>query len=259
MFILQIKCELLDSQKKAASLHELSAQLLVHTQTQILPQASEQTQNQTHASNCLEAQEKVHVIGNRLWLLLWEVSADLEGLERRLGTMDTQQDSLPLSPVDKSDTSGSTSPVSEETVTSRRRSPLGKSNHAHPGPPDSCPHHSLTRSLGSGGCASSRSDSPLARSSSSSSSLSSSCPPRAQSFILKVLRAALPLQLLLLLLFGLACLVPTTEEDNSCHHANNFSRSFHPMLRYTNGPEILFHVYECSLLLSGLSSSATQR
>lgn len=91
---------------------------------------------------------------------------------------------------------------------------------------------SLTSSQSGAGCASSRSDFPLVPSSSSSSS----CPPRGQSFILRVLRAALPLQLLLLLLIGLACLVPMTEEDYSCHHANNFARSFHPMLRYTNGP-----------------------
>ncbi|CAB1340090.1 unnamed protein product, partial [Coregonus sp. 'balchen'] len=228
----QIKRELLDSQQKASSLQELSAQLLVHTQATTQIQVSEQAQNQAHGSERLEAQEKVHVIGNRLRLLLREVSADLEGLEKRLETMDTQQDSLPLSPVDKSDISGSTSPVSEGTSTSRRRSPRGKSSHAHPGPPESGPHHSLTSSLSGSGCASSRSDSPLVLSSSSSSS----CPPRGQSFILRVLRAALPLQLLLLLLIGLACLVPMTEEDYSCHHANNFARSFHPMLRYTNGP-----------------------
>ncbi|XP_042156778.1 nesprin-1 isoform X2 [Oncorhynchus tshawytscha] len=224
----QIKCELLDSQQKASSLQELSAQLLVHTQatSQSQPQAAEQAQNQLQGSEHLEAQEKVHVIGNRLRLLLREVSTDLEGLERRLETMDTQ-DSLPLSAVDKSDISGSTSPVSEGTSTSRRRSPRGKSSHAHPGPPESGPHHS---SQSGAGCASSRSDFPLVPSS------SSSCPPRGQSFILRVLRAALPLQLLLLLLIGLACLVPMTEEDYSCHHANNFARSFHPMLRYTNGP-----------------------
>uniref|UniRef100_A0A674A285 Spectrin repeat containing nuclear envelope protein 1 n=1 Tax=Salmo trutta TaxID=8032 RepID=A0A674A285_SALTR len=163
----QIKRELLDSQQKASSLQELSAQLL----------------NQAQGSEHLEAQEKVHVIGNRLRLLLREVSTDLEGLERRLETMDTQQ-------------------------------PRGKSSHS------------------GAGCASSRSDFPMVPSSSSSSS----CPPRGQSFILRVLRAALPLQLLLLLLIGLACLVPMTEEDYSCHHANNFARSFHPMLRYTNGP-----------------------
>ncbi|GLD72930.1 nesprin-1 isoform X1 [Lates japonicus] len=45
-----------------------------------------------------------------------------------------------------------------------------------------------------------------------------------------------PAHLLPPALIGLACLMPMTEEDYSCHHANNFARSFHPMLRYTNGP-----------------------
>ncbi|XP_062323195.1 nesprin-1-like isoform X2 [Osmerus eperlanus] len=230
----QIKRELLDSQQKVASLQELSAQLLVHTQarSQLQPQTSEQAQREAQGVERLEAREKVHVIGNRLRLLLREVSSDLEGLERRLETMGTLQKSLPLSPVDKSDTSGSTSPISEGVVISRRRSPRGKTSQAHPGLPHSGPRHRLTKSPAGAGFASSPSDlsSDLLPSPASSSS------SRGQPFFFRVLRAALPLQLLLLLLIGLACLVPMTEEDYSCHHANNFARSFHPMLRYTNGP-----------------------
>ncbi|XP_068110339.1 nesprin-2 isoform X3 [Hyperolius riggenbachi] len=56
------------------------------------------------------------------------------------------------------------------------------------------------------------------------------------SFFYRVLRAAIPLQLLLLLLLLLACMIPFSEEDYSCAQANNFARSFYPMLRYTNGP-----------------------
>ncbi|MEE6493974.1 hypothetical protein FKM82_016982 [Ascaphus truei] len=59
---------------------------------------------------------------------------------------------------------------------------------------------------------------------------------RQRSFFYRVLRAALPLQLLLLLLLLLACMIPFSEEDYSCTQANNFARSFYPMLRYTNGP-----------------------
>lgn len=55
-------------------------------------------------------------------------------------------------------------------------------------------------------------------------------------FLLRVLRTALPLQLLLLLLLAIACLVPLSEEDYSCILANNFRRSLDPMLRYTDGP-----------------------
>ncbi|XP_031211612.1 nesprin-2 isoform X2 [Mastomys coucha] len=63
----------------------------------------------------------------------------------------------------------------------------------------------------------------------------SSSQPR-RSFLSRVIRAALPLQLLLLLLLLLACLLPASEDDYSCTQANNFARSFYPMLRYTNGP-----------------------
>lgn len=68
----------------------------------------------------------------------------------------------------------------------------------------------------------------------SSTHPNSSRPPR--SFLSRVIWAALPLQLLLLLLLLLACLLPASVEDYSCTQANNFARSFYPMLRYTNGP-----------------------
>ncbi|CAH2328699.1 nesprin-2 isoform X2 [Pelobates cultripes] len=60
--------------------------------------------------------------------------------------------------------------------------------------------------------------------------------PKKPSFLYRVLRAAFPLQLLLLLLLLLACMIPFSEEDYSCTQANNFARSFYPMLRYMNGP-----------------------
>lgn len=88
----QIKRELLDSQQKVSSLQELSAQLLVNTKPQTLLLQSEATEEiRPQGSECLEAQEKVHVIWNRLKLLLREVSSDLEGLERRLEAVDTRQ------------------------------------------------------------------------------------------------------------------------------------------------------------------------
>ncbi|RMB98642.1 hypothetical protein DUI87_24859 [Hirundo rustica rustica] len=60
--------------------------------------------------------------------------------------------------------------------------------------------------------------------------------PHSPSFFYRVFRAALPLQLFFLLLLLLACMIPSSEEDYSCTQANNFARSFYPMLRYTNGP-----------------------
>ncbi|KAL8168823.1 UNVERIFIED_CONTAM: hypothetical protein K2H54_018598 [Gekko kuhli] len=56
------------------------------------------------------------------------------------------------------------------------------------------------------------------------------------SFFSRVLRAALPFQLLLLLLLLFAFMVPPSEEDYNCARANNFARSFYPMLHYVNGP-----------------------
>nr|XP_056707200.1 nesprin-2 [Euleptes europaea] len=60
--------------------------------------------------------------------------------------------------------------------------------------------------------------------------------PETPSFFYRVLRVALPLQLLFLLLLLLASMVPSSEEDYSCTRANNFARSFYPMLQYTKGP-----------------------
>ncbi|KAM9778675.1 nesprin-2a isoform 1-T4 [Syngnathus typhle] len=61
-----------------------------------------------------------------------------------------------------------------------------------------------------------------------------SSPPR--SFFCRVLQAAVPFHLLLLFLLFLPCLLPRSEIDSSCTVTNNFARSFHPMLHYTNGP-----------------------
>lgn len=231
----QIKRELLDSQQKVASLQELSSQLLVAAKPQ--GQASEQSRAQ--GSECLEAKEKVHVIMNRLRLLLRQVSADLEGLEKNLEATDKQQACLPLLTA-TSDICCSVAPLTGAAAQSRQRSPRGKSSQARPGHHKSGRRHSRSRSPGAAGCVSSRSDfldgSSSTSTSCAASSISSSSSTKGKAFMLRVLRAALPVHLLLLLLIGLACLVPMTQEDYSCHHANNFARSFHPMLHYTNGP-----------------------
>jgi len=59
---------------------------------------------------------------------------------------------------------------------------------------------------------------------------------RRRAFLSRVLRTAVPIQVLMLLILGMACLVPMTEEDYSCVLTNNLRRSLDPMLRYTDGP-----------------------
>ncbi|KAK7133089.1 hypothetical protein R3I94_015094 [Phoxinus phoxinus] len=205
----QIQRELTETEQKVDSLQELSGQLLV----------------QAHGSECLEAQERVHVIGNRLRLLLKAVDTDLELLEKELQTSGNRQDASLWSVTDDAETSGSVSPVSDVSVSTKRQSLRGKCSVSEPGSSARRPRHRLPSGSG---CASSHSG--------SSGSQGGAAVARCQPFLLRVLRAALPLQLLLLLIVGLTCLVPMTEQDYSCAHANNFARSFHPMLRYTNGP-----------------------
>ncbi|XP_076782867.1 nesprin-1 isoform X4 [Arvicanthis niloticus] len=200
--LMQIKQELLKSQLRVASLQDMSRQLLVNAE----------------GSDCLEAKEKVHVIGNRLKLLLKEVSHHIKDLEKLLDMSSSQQDLSSWSSADELDTSGSVSPTSGRSTPNRQKSPRGKCSLSQPGPSVSSPKSRSTKG-GSG------------------SSLSEPRPARVgRAFLFRVLRAAIPLQLLLLLLIGLTCLVPMSEKDYSCARSNNFARSFHPMLRYTNGP-----------------------
>lgn len=205
----QIQRELTETEQKVDGLQELSGQLLV----------------QAHGNECLEAQERVHVIANRLRLLLKAVETDLEMLEKELQDSGNRQDASLWSVTDETETSGSVSPVSEVSVSTKRQSLRGKCSVSDPGSSSRLRRHRLARGSG---CDSSRSG--------SSGSQGGAAVVRCQPFLLRVLRAALPLQLLLLLIVGLTCLVPMTEQDYSCTLANNFARSFHPMLRYTNGP-----------------------
>jgi len=51
----------------------------------------------------------------------------------------------------------------------------------------------------------------------------------------RVLRTALPLQAMLVLLLGAACLVPHCDDEYCCQLLNNFAHSFEPMLEHAGG------------------------
>uniref|UniRef100_A0A480L0G3 Nesprin-2 n=2 Tax=Sus scrofa TaxID=9823 RepID=A0A480L0G3_PIG len=151
-----------------------------------------------HGEDYIEAEEKVHVIEKKFKQLLEQVSQDLMSLEgsQNLGS------SLPsLDEANPEEPVAASSPASEAKLRAERtRRDKNRTDSRVP----------------------------------SSTHPNSSRAPR--SFLSRVIWAALPLQLLLLLLLLLACLLPASVEDYSCTQANNFARSFYPMLRYTNGP-----------------------
>ncbi|XP_067324598.1 nesprin-2 [Anolis sagrei] len=148
-----------------------------------------------------EANEKVHVIGKKLKQLLEGVSQDLKVSQ---GSQDISAFQTQGSEVD----SGRYHQLSEKPSTYRHKGDRRKSLE-----------NKISSNIR-------MEDGDEAR----------PAAPKTLSFFYRVLRAALPLQLLFLLLLLLASLIPFSEEDYSCTHANNFARSFYPMLRYINGP-----------------------
>ncbi|XP_076978529.1 nesprin-2 isoform X1 [Tamandua tetradactyla] len=182
-------------------LTQLEKELVEHQpQVKCLQEISDSLLIKEQGEHYIEAEEKVHVIEKKLTQLLEQVSQDLKSLQRS----QNPDPSLPsMDGIDFGDRHPAATSVpapQAEFGTERTTKGKRKADGRMPGP----------------------------------AGPSSSRPPR--SFLSRVLRAALPLQLLLLLLLLLACLLPTSEEDYSCTQANNFARSFYPMLRYTNGP-----------------------
>ncbi|XP_007638273.2 nesprin-2 isoform X3 [Cricetulus griseus] len=153
-----------------------------------------------HGEDYIEAEEKVHVIGKKLKQLREQVAQDLMSFQGSLNP-DPSLDSF-----DEVD-SGLPPPAASAPVSYAKQFGAERSTKE-----EEAADSRMSHLYGPG-----------------------SSQPR-RSFLSRVIRAALPLQLLLLLLLLLACLLPASEEDYSCTQANNFARSFYPMLRYTNGP-----------------------
>ncbi|KAK7881034.1 hypothetical protein WMY93_032363 [Mugilogobius chulae] len=165
-------------EQQVSSLQTLSSELLVD------PSSDEG----------LEAKEKVHVIHNKLRLLLRQTGHDTNALNARL-----EKSTLLGSEVD------GIGPLSHSTPVSSQKQEPRLQTTAEQQPANRRAQRRDTSS-------------------------------QRRSFLVRVLRAAFPLQLVLLLLLVLACLVPLSEDQYSCALSNNFARSFYPMLRYTNGP-----------------------
>ncbi|XP_063255607.1 nesprin-2 [Prinia subflava] len=147
----------------------------------------------------IEEEEKVHVIGTKLKQLIDQVSHDLKTIQ---GNLDTKTFLLVPDDLD----SGAYNPEEEKSSPALKKVALRRTADGRNGSSTRSESHPQPVQAGS------------------------------PSFFYRVLRAALPLQLFFLLLLLLACMIPSSEEDYSCTQANNFARSFYPMLRYTNGP-----------------------
>uniref|UniRef100_A0A673G3F3 Spectrin repeat containing, nuclear envelope 2b n=1 Tax=Sinocyclocheilus rhinocerous TaxID=307959 RepID=A0A673G3F3_9TELE len=186
-----LKQDLQSREREVHCLQEISSQILLQHQ----------------GEDTLEAKEKVHVISNKLRLLIRQIAHDLHTLQSRLVRFiqsHTHKHKLSLQArrVSLSHTDvlilyvllqDSADPNVGRTASTQQQ----------------VQKHSLAD----------KSDSSPAR-----------------PFLYRVLRAAFPLHIFFLLLLVVACLVPLSEDDYSCTLSNNFARSFYPMLLYTNGP-----------------------
>ncbi|XP_078090644.1 nesprin-2-like isoform X3 [Mustelus asterias] len=179
--LMSLEAEMLEKQPQVNQLQLISRQLL----------------ESGEGAECAESKEKVHVIGNKLKLLLGETAASLQTVNERLDTDSMiSVDELEFSTVPRCST-----PLRQ--LVGQGEVKMDKASGFN------------LKSVGEVGVRG---------------------VSKAPSFLARVLWAAFPLQLLILLLLLLACLIPFSQEDYNCALANNFARSLYPMLRYTNGP-----------------------
>ncbi|KAK6181522.1 hypothetical protein SNE40_009358 [Patella caerulea] len=207
-----LRGELEKKQDKALTLKETADQLLLNSDS----------------TEMVNARDKTHVIANRLRALLRLSNSYISSLESKLELSTRRSGAAGL---DQSD----------------RGSGLGSSRGSHSGTPyyQTPPPGTLVRQRNRSPFAISRQllfgdTRPLLQAGVEKPKSSIVCDDDeeicATPFCSRVLRAALPIQLLMLLLLGLACLVPVCEDDYSCDLVNNLHRSLHLVLQYVNGP-----------------------
>ncbi|XP_060567930.1 nesprin-1-like isoform X3 [Ruditapes philippinarum] len=218
-----IKYDLEKNQPRVMSLRDTADQLLLNSDS----------------PEMCQAKDKMHIIANRLKALLRLCSSYISSLETRLDTKSSVRSpdrsfELSVSPS----SSGASSPRDSAIRTSTPTRPFRPTfrpltNTSTSSRPRTRSPFALSRQLALDiHNVLSSSIAPHDLDTEDDNDIDTSCCP----FLMRVLRTALPLQLLLLLLLAIACLVPVTEEDYSCILANNFRRSLDPMLQYTDGP-----------------------
>ncbi|XP_060117529.1 nesprin-2 [Heteronotia binoei] len=187
-------------QESRKELMQLEKELLERQpQVQALQEISTYLLSRSDGGKYIEADEKVHIIGKKLKQLL-------EGVSRDLKVARSSQDRSTFLPgLDELD-SGGTQHQPEIAGIYKKKVDGTKTLESR--------RNKRVKETGTA--------SPPA--------------PETPSFFSRMLRAALPLQLLLLFLLFLAFMIPSSEEDYSCTQANNFARSLYPMLHYINGP-----------------------
>ncbi|XP_074656556.1 nesprin-1-like isoform X2 [Tubulanus polymorphus] len=204
MVFLDYKRELESSQPRVFSLKDTADQLLVNTDSE----------------DALSAKEKLRVIVNRIKMLLQICKTQIAKLGKVINTEQLIAKHSSLHPTSSVETvCGSMSPTARLEI------------HKFPSPqllrlrnrPYSVVSRSFTGSTGVPAV-----DNPMAF----TDDIDQSEVP----LLSRVFRTAVPLQMLMLLLLGVACLVPMSEQDYSCMLMNNFQRSFDPMLDWPDGP-----------------------
>lgn len=192
----EIQGDLVEKQPAVLALRETVDQLLVKNES----------------TEMTAARDRMYVISSRLHALLQKTTDYIQSLEAKLGAKSSSA----------ARREGYLPPVVHQPPYSRRRTPFTYFRKLLFGEqPISVPADET--------------DSAKVVTATETAPYTATIPPVTRpSLLRRVLWAALPLQLLLLLLLGIACLLPICEEDD-CLRANNFRHSFFPMLYYGQG------------------------